>query len=145
MEITNPSFGHEKEIPTKYTCDGENINPPLYISNVPPAARSLALIIEDIDAKDGTFTHWVVYNIPVAIEVIHENIIPGTPGTNDYNTPAYRGPCPPFGEKHRYVFRLYALDSLIDLPPGRPQENLERMIEGHILEVAEITGLYERV
>lgn len=143
MRIICPTFTHEGNIPKKYTCDGDNINPPLHISDIPSAAKSLALVVEDPDSPHGTFTHWVVYDIPVGIEAIHENTRPGTDGVNDFKEAAYGGPCPGSG-RHRYYFKLYGLDSQLDLQPGRSREELEQAMKGHVIATAEVMGKYSR-
>jgi hypothetical protein len=143
MKITSPAFSHQGNIPAKYTCDGENISPPLQISGVPPDALSLVLLVEDPDAPSGNFVHWVVYNIPVTIGNIPENTEPGLIGLNDYHKAAYDGPCPPAG-LHRYFFKLSALDGVLDLQFGQTQEELREAMEGHVIEQVELIGRYAR-
>ena len=144
MQLTSPAFEHQGSIPSKYTCDGSNVSPPLEVSNVPSDARSLVLVVDDPDAPGGTFVHWVMYDIPPEVKVIHENTQPGTPGTNNFNKKAYGGPCPPSGT-HRYFFKLYALDRQLSLEPGRTKEQVQREMNGHIIEQIELIGLYQRV
>lgn len=141
MTLSSPAFDHNAAIPKKYSCEGENINPPLHIENIPENAKSLALIVDDPDAPNGTFVHWVVYNIPV-VETIAENTVPGNQGSNDFKKRAYGGPCPPSGQ-HRYFFKLYALDEEPVLEDGSKAE-LEKAMQGHILQEAELVGLYEK-
>lgn len=119
MKITSPSFQENAFIPSKYTCDGENINPPLVISDVSADAKSLALIVDDPDAPVGTFVHWLVWNIPPRVGEIKEGSLPegSIQGTNDFGKKEYGGPCPPSGT-HRYFFRLYALNQELNLPEG---------------------------
>jgi Raf kinase inhibitor-like YbhB/YbcL family protein len=138
-------FNHNEQIPTRYTCDGEDINPKLDISDVPPGAKSMALIVDDPDAPMGTWVHWVVWNIPSDRAGIEENAVPtgAVQGTNSWNKLGYGGPCPPSGT-HRYFFKLYALDIEIDLKQGASKEELEKAMKGHILEQAELIGLYNR-
>ncbi|MBN2365104.1 MAG: YbhB/YbcL family Raf kinase inhibitor-like protein [Calditrichaeota bacterium] len=142
MQLSSPAFGHKGHIPEKYTCDGENISPPLVIEDVPENTRQLVLIVEDPDAPSGTFIHWVLYGIPV-IKKIDEDSVPGIQGLNDFGDKGYGGPCPPSGE-HRYFFRLYALDEEFDMKEGLNRNDLRLRMEGHILEEAELVGLYSR-
>lgn len=145
MKITSSAFSHKGPIPSKYTCDGENINPPLEISDVPPGAKSLALICEDPDAPGGTFVHWVVWNINPQTTEIGEGKVPvgASQGTNDFGRSGYSGPCPP-GGTHRYFFQLVALDTTLNLPSGATRQDLEKAMGGHILAQAELVGTYQR-
>lgn len=149
MKITSSAFEHNQAIPSKYTCDGENINPPLEFSDIPDNAKSLALIMDDPDVPknlkpDGMFDHWVVFNIPPEITSIDEDSPPvGVGGENTKGDNAYTGPCPPDRE-HRYFFKLYALDNILDLGPDATKKDLEEAMKDHILESAELIGLYER-
>ncbi len=142
MKITSPVFGHNQTIPQKYTCQGEDINPSLVIDGIPEGTKSLALIIDDPDAPMGTWVHWVVFNIPVTYE-IGENTIPGTQGYNDFGKNDYGGPCPPEGT-HRYFHKIYALDTLLNLKEGSSKKVLEKAMHGHILDKAELAGLYKK-
>ena len=142
MRVTCPAFGNEKFIPKKFTCDGPDINPTLVIGGIPAGTKSLALIVDDPDAPGGTWVHWVVYNIPV-IEQIDEDSIPGEQGMNDFGKMDYGGPSPPSGT-HRYCFKLYALNTRLALGEGVDKEALEAAMEGHIIDQAELTGLYKR-
>ena len=144
MWLTSPAFEQNGTVPSKYTCDGSNVSPPLVIGGVPPETRSLVLLVDDPDAPGGTFIHWVVYDIPPDVKIIHENTDPGTIGTNNYKEASYRGPCPPAGT-HRYFFKLYALDRELGLSPGQSKIQVERAMTGHIIEQAQLIGLYERV
>jgi len=144
MKIISPAFSHEGNIPSQYTCDGKNVSPPLHISEVPAGISSLALVVEDPDAPTGNFIHWVVYNIPVTVEAVHENTEPGIVGRNDFNKTVYGGPCPPSGT-HRYIFKLFALDTELDLTPGRSKQELDTAMSGHIVEQTELVGLYSKV
>jgi len=145
MEITSSAFLDNHHIPAKYTCDGENVNPALTFKNVPKEAVSLVLIVEDPDAPRGTFVHWTVWNIDPKTEVIKERSVPegAVEGITDFGRQGYGGPCPPWGT-HRYFFQLYALDTILALEPSANPTNLKRAIEGHILEEAELVGLYSR-
>jgi hypothetical protein len=129
-------------IPSKYTCDGTNINPELSIENIPDNAQSLALIVDDPDAPMGTWVHWVVWNIPIRNK-ISENDNSGISGINDFHQNSYGGPCPPSGI-HRYYFRIYALDTLLKLPVSTDKTGLEKAMSGHILSAGEIMGKYKR-
>lgn len=142
MKITSPEFEHNAMIPSQFTCDGEDINPPLIIEDIPPETKSLALIVDDPDAPMGTWVHWVVYDIPVTNQ-IQEDSIPGKQGMNDFRKKDYGGPCPPSGT-HRYFFKLYALDQELNLEEGLSKKDLEDAMEGHILAQAELIGLYKR-
>lgn len=147
MKLKSSAFDHHGNIPRKYTCQGNDINPPLEIIDVPSNAQSLVLIMDDPDVpkdrrKDGMWVHWVVFNIDPKTTKIPEN----TPhfakfGKNTEGKNAYQGPCPPDRE-HRYFFKLYALDSLLDLPEGSSKEEVLDAMRGHILQEAELMGLY---
>ncbi len=142
MNVTSPAFAHNTTIPQKYTCQGKDINPPLTISNIPEGTISLALIIDDPDAPIRTWDHWIIWNIKPK-EEIKENSTPGIQGKNSWGRQDYGGPCPPSGT-HRYFFKLYAIDSTIDLPAGSTKTDLEARMKGHILEQAELIGLYQK-
>ncbi|MFA6281792.1 MAG: YbhB/YbcL family Raf kinase inhibitor-like protein [Candidatus Omnitrophota bacterium] len=142
MRITCPDFKNNECLPKKFTCDGAKINPALTIENVPEAAKSLALIVDDPDAPAGTFIHWVVFDIPIT-NAIDENSIPGKQGINTAGELNYVSPCPPHGT-HRYFFKLYALDTMLNLKEGITKEELESAIKNHILAQAELIGLYKR-
>ena len=142
LTITSPAFQNDGYIPSKYTCDGENINPPLEIEGIPEGTESLVLIIDDPDAPRGMFNHWVVWNISPA-NTIGEDTIPGTEGINGFGRHGYGGPCPPSGT-HRYIFRVYALDSRIDLNSDAKKNEVEEAIKSHILAQGELIGLYSR-
>ena len=142
MKITSKEFEHNQYIPGKFTCQGQDVNPGLTIEDIPEAAQSLALIMDDPDAPMGTWVHWVVFDIPVTNKV-GENSIPGKLGTNDFGRKNYGGPCPPSGT-HRYFFKIYALDQKLDLQEGVSKEDLEQAMEGHVLDQAELIGLYKK-
>ena len=143
--ISSSLFARNGVIPVKYTCDGKNVSPPLRFEGVPAGARSLALIMDDPDAPAGTWDHWVVWNIAPATREIGEGSVPpgGIEGKNSWGRPGYGGPCPPSGV-HRYVFRLYALDTLLNIPSSSTKRDLERAMHGHILGMGELVGLYKR-
>lgn len=142
MRITSPDFGHQQKIPGLFTCKGKDINPALRISDVPPEAKTLALIVDDPDAPGKTWVHWVVYNIPPGTREIAQASIPGEQAGNDFGQTDYGGPCPPSGT-HRYFFKLYALDTQITAKP-RNKADLEKAMKGHILAQAELIGLFSK-
>lgn len=145
LKITSPAFVTNGYIPARYTCDGTNINPPLEIDNVPAEAKSLVLIVDDPDAPVGMWVHWVVWNIDPATREIAEDTVPraAAQGKNDWKRNGYGGPCPPSGV-HRYFFKLYALDTKLNLGAGTTKTSLEKAMHGHILANAELIGLYKR-
>lgn len=154
MNLTSPNFEHQTEIPKKYTCDGNDMSPELRWSGAPKTTKSFVLIADDPDAPDPknpkmTWVHWVLYNIPAIITSLSEGIaakdLPdGTlSGVNDWKKTGYGGPCPPTGT-HRYFFKLYALDTMLPDLKKPSKSALEHAMEGHILEKAELVGLYER-
>lgn len=149
MTLTSPAFEHNGLIPKKFTCDGENINPELLIQNVPAEAKSLALIMDDPDVPksirpDGMWVHWLVWNIPPETLAIGEGSNPqGVLGKNTGGENAYGGPCPPDRE-HRYFFKLYALDTVLDLEEGAAKEALESAMQGHVIAETELIGRYTR-
>jgi Raf kinase inhibitor-like YbhB/YbcL family protein len=149
MKLTSSAFDHEGNIPAKYTCDGENINPALTLSDIPSEAKSLVLIMDDPDVPkhlrdDGMWDHWVVFNIPSSLREIKEGEEPaGNHGIGTSGNVSYMGPCPPDRE-HRYYFKLYALDKELDLPEKAAKHQVEEAMEGHVLAKAELMGRYER-
>jgi Raf kinase inhibitor-like YbhB/YbcL family protein len=143
LTIGSTAFTHKGSIPSKHTCDGENVNPSLTIENIPPGTKSLTLIIDDPDAPTGVFTHWVLWNIH-PMEMILENTVPGTEGKNSFGRTFYQGPCPSDGRVHRYFFKVYALDTLLKLRPGSNKETVENAMMKHLLAEGEIIGLYQR-
>lgn len=145
MIIGSPSFANDEMIPSKYTCDAENLNPTLTISGVPGSAKSLVLIVDDPDAPGKTWVHWTVWNIDPGTAEISENSVPAgaVEGVTDFGMPGYDGPCPPSGT-HRYFFKLYALDITLDIDPSSTVGNIEGAMEGHILDSSELVGLYQR-
>ena len=145
MEIESPVFKNNKLIPSKYTCDGENVNPPLLIGDVPENAKSLVLIVDDPDATRGAFVHWTVWNIDPHVKEIKENSCPqnAVEGRTDFGRPGYGGPCPPSGT-HRYFFKLFALNTTPDIDTSTEAADLEREIEDNILAKTQLVGLYRR-
>lgn len=145
LRMYSPAFLENGYIPDKYTCDGENISPPLHIQGVTPEARSLVLIVEDPDALAGDWVHWTVWNMDARTRVISENSVPdgSVEGDTDFELPAWAGPCPRWGV-HRYLFKLYALDVSLDLASRATKVELQASMRGHILDRAELTGLYGR-
>ena len=145
MKISSPAFADQEMIPERYTCDGEDISPPLSIENVPEGTKSLALLVEDPDAPSGLWVHWLVWNMPPATRKIGEDAVPqeAVLGKNDWHRNSYGGPCPPSGT-HRYLFRLYALNTILDLAGSETKHQLQEAIEGHILEEATLTGTYSK-
>lgn len=141
--VESPAFKHNSSIPKKYSCDGEDINPPVTIEGTPKEAKSLALVLDDPDAPSGTFDHWVVWNIPASTTKIAENSVPGTEGLNSARQPGYVAPCPPSGT-HRYFFKVYALDTEPSLGARSNKRDLEKAMQGHILAKGELIGLYHR-
>ncbi|HEX2769676.1 MAG TPA: YbhB/YbcL family Raf kinase inhibitor-like protein [Geobacteraceae bacterium] len=145
LKITSPAFVTNGYIPARFTCDGTDINPPLEIARVPAEAKSLALIVDDPDAPVGMWVHWVVWNIDPSTREIAEDTVPheATQGKNDWKRNGYGAPCPPSGV-HRYFFKLYALDTKLNLGAGTTKRDLEKAMEGHILAKSELIGLYKR-
>jgi len=154
MIVTSQSFMHDRTIPPRHTCDGPNISPPLAWSGAPAGTKSLALIVDDPDAPDpaapkNTWVHWVLYNIPPDAAGLPEDIAaksppPGTMhGINDWHRTGYGGPCPPVG-KHRYFFKVYALDTVLPDLRHPAKAALEKAMQGHVLAHFELVGLYQR-
>ena len=150
MKLTSSAFKHNEMIPPLYTCDGKDISPPLMWDEVPEGVKSFALICDDPDAPMGTWVHWVTYNIksgsrelPAKVLVQEKMLIGGFQGINDFGKIGYGGPCPPSGI-HRYFFKLYALDSELNLQRGVTKKQLEDAMKGHIIAVAELIGKYKK-
>jgi len=142
LKVRSGAFTHGGYIPPRYTCEGENVHPPLEISDLPENTKSLALIVEDPDAPRGTYDHWIVWNIPPN-EVIGENSRPGISGKNSFGNTDYGGPCPPSGS-HRYFFKVYALDSDLDIQAGSDKETLKAAMRNHVLGLGELMGHYQK-
>ena len=142
MKLASPVFENNSNMPSKFTCEGQDINPELKIDGIPAGTKSLALIVDDPDAPMKTWVHWVVYDIP-PVERIGEDSVPGKQGINDAGANDWHGPCPPSGI-HRYYFKLYALDKVLGLGDGVSKKELEKAMQGHILDRAELMGTYIR-
>ncbi|MBI2053002.1 MAG: YbhB/YbcL family Raf kinase inhibitor-like protein [Candidatus Ryanbacteria bacterium] len=145
MKIESPAFLDNASIPQKYTCDGEDVNPPLRIIDVPSGAQSLVLIVDDPDAPRGDFVHWTLWNIsPDAREISEKSIPEGTQqGITDFGSEGYGGPCPHAGT-HRYQFKLYALDTMLDLSQKATKKDIEQAMQNHILGKSMLIGRYAR-
>lgn len=150
IQLTSSAFTEGKPIPAKYTCDGDDISPPLKWSNTPSGTRSLALISDDPDAPVGTWVHWVLYNLPPTVTELPENTpttesIPNgaKQGINDFKRFGYGGPCPPSGT-HRYYFKIYALDTELKLKARPTKSDLLQAMQGHVLAEGQLMGTYRR-
>jgi Raf kinase inhibitor-like YbhB/YbcL family protein len=150
MKLASSAFDAKGLIPVKYTCDGEDISPPLIWDEVPTGTQSIALIVDDPDAPGQTFVHWVVYDIPATVRQLPEQIAAvetlfngGVQGKNDFGKFGYGGPCPPSGI-HRYFFKLYALDQKLGLPAGATKNQILTAMKGHVLATVELIGRYQR-
>lgn len=151
LALDSEAFEAEGTIPQLYTCDGEDISLPLHWSEPPAGTQSLALIFDDEDAPAGTWIHWVLFNIPASVRSLPEGVSTGAMvdglgvhGANSWGDLGYGGPCPPKGGPHRYTFRLFALDTLLDLDAGASRAELDQAMEGHILGSGLLTGRYGR-
>lgn len=149
--ISSASFQNGGAIPKKFTCDGADVSPELSWTNFPAGAQSFALIADDPDAPVGTWTHWVLFDVPTKTASLPEGVpkvdeIPGggRQGRNDFRKIGYGGPCPPPGKPHRYFFKLYALDKTLDLNPGSSKQEVEQAMQNHILGKTELMGTYRR-
>jgi Raf kinase inhibitor-like YbhB/YbcL family protein len=143
MEVSSSAFEEQGSIPVVYTCDGEDISPPLRIDGIPDGTATLTLIVDDPDAPGGTFDHWIAFDIPPTSEIPENVGVLGTAGTNSFRTTGYRGPCPPSGT-HRYMFTVYTLDTQLGLPEGATKQRVLDAAESHVLGQATLTGLYQR-
>jgi len=152
IEVTSAAFHEGEAIPAQYTCDGDNVSPPIRWGRLPKDSQSLALICEDPDAPSGTFVHWLIFNLPPIVSDLPEAMptyqeleeTGAIQGSNDFNNIGYDGPCPPPGKPHRYYFRLYALDTKLQLTAGAKQRDFMRALEGHILGEGHLMGTYQR-
>jgi Raf kinase inhibitor-like YbhB/YbcL family protein len=151
ISLTSPAFAEGTAIPRRFTCDGEDLSPPLTWSEPPEGTRAFALVVDDPDAPGGTFTHWLVYDLPADARSLPEGVpaeseLPGggRQGENDFGRTGYGGPCPPRGEQHRYRFAVYALDAPLGLPPGAGRGEVLEAIAGHALARGMLTGTYRR-
>jgi Raf kinase inhibitor-like YbhB/YbcL family protein len=149
--ISIPAFPASGDIPTRFTCSGENVSPAIQLINTPPETKSLALIVEDPDAPGGLFIHWVLYNMPPALNDLPEAIQPaaqvpgiGDQGKTSFGSDGYGGPCPPPGSQHHYHFRAFALDLAPNLPAGLTASQLEAKIKGHVLQATDQAWVYKR-
>jgi len=147
MKITSPTFENNKNIPSKYTCDGKNVSPPLIFSEIPENTKSLVLIMDDPDAvkpAGKVWDHWIIFDIPRGTKEIPEGREPrGMHGKGTSGNLKYHGPCPPDGE-HRYYFKLYALNTELNLSEGSAKSEIEKAMKGHIIEKAELIGKYNK-
>jgi Raf kinase inhibitor-like YbhB/YbcL family protein len=151
FSLTSPDFANGEPIPARYTCDGENIPPTLSWSDPPPGTKSLALVVDDPDAPVGTWTHWIVYNIPPDVRTMDQSFTPGIQisdvkilfGKNSWGKQAYGGPCPPSGT-HRYVFQLFALDILLGPKDRMTKNDLSAQMQNHVLGFVQIMGTYTK-
>ncbi|OGW84091.1 MAG: hypothetical protein A2987_05470 [Omnitrophica bacterium RIFCSPLOWO2_01_FULL_45_10] len=158
MKLTSPAFRNGEAIPIQYTCDGKDVSPPLVWEDIPKGAQSLALIVDDPDAPGRTWVHWIFYNLSSSVIKLEDGAgrkgvpvythsitgVKAMQGKNDFGDFGYGGPCPPSG-RHRYSFKLYALDAMLDLPSGSTKAELEKAMKGHILgEPTQLLGTYER-
>ncbi len=151
MQLTSTAFSEGGAIPAKFTCDDRNVSPVLSWSGVPTGAKSLVLIADDPDAPGGTWVHWVLYDLPAATSELAEDTAKSQylpsgakQGLNDFKRLGYGGPCPPPGKPHRYFFKLYALDTLLELKPGATKNEVERAMQKHILGQGQLMGIYKR-
>ncbi len=142
MKLSSPEFADKQQIPSDYTCDGAGRIPPLEISGIPANAKSLALLMDDPDAPAGTWDHWVAWNIPPATRRI-DSEPEGVAGKNSWGKTGYGGPCPPSG-MHRYYFKIYALDAVLELPAGSGKAALLGAMKGHVIAEASLMGTYQR-
>jgi Raf kinase inhibitor-like YbhB/YbcL family protein len=151
MNLSSPSFKNGGDIDKKFTCDGADVSPQLVWSDAPAGAKTFALLVDDPDAPVGNWNHWTIWNVPASAQGLSEDtpkeahLSDGSQqGLNDFHKPGYNGPCPPQGKPHRYYFKLFALDTKLDLKPTATKKELEAAIKGHILGQAEWMGRYRR-
>ncbi len=151
LSLSSTAFKEGDKIPIKYTCDGQDISPPLAWGEPPQNTQAIALIIDDLDAPGGVFTHWVLFNLPASARLLGEDIAAqerlqngALQGKNDFGRIGYSGPCPPRGSAHRYLFMLYALDKSLDSKPGASKKQIVDAMKGHILAQGQLTGTYQR-
>lgn len=145
MQLTSPVFKNNGFIPSKYTCDGENISPPLSVAGIPSKTKSLALIVDDPDSPSGTWTHWLIWNINANITEIPENFFSSDSieGTTSWGKPGYSGPCPHSGT-HRYFFKIFALDSKLNIPSSSLVSDFLEASQNHIIDQDQIIGRYSK-
>jgi len=143
LTVKSAVFEANAEIPQKYSCHGDGTNPPITIEGTPKETKSLVLVMDDPDAPSGTFDHWVVWNIPPSMNKIAEDTAPGTEGLNGMRQHGYTGPCPPSGT-HHYFFKVYALDTELDLGKNSVKIDVEKAMQGHILARGQLIGLFSK-
>ena len=148
MSLSSTAFKDGQPIPVNYTCDGKNISPQLSWSGAPGNTQSLALIVDDPDAPSGVWTHWILFNLPADTSELPEDFARSSStakqGTNDFKKPGYGGPCPPGGKAHRYFFRIYALDTTLNLPAGASRKEIDAAMAKHVLAMGQLMGTYQR-
>ena len=151
IQIISAAFAGGQPIPAKYTCDGNDVSPPLQWTNAPANTKSFALIADDPDAPMGTWVHWVIYDLPANTSALPEDVAKtqtlaggAKQGLNDFRRIGYGGPCPPSGKPHRYFFKLYALDTVLNLKPGLTKKELLKVTNGHVLAEGQLLGTYQR-
>lgn len=151
ITVESTAFTESHDIPTRFTCDGDDVSPPLSWSEPPPGTQSLVLIVEDPDAPGGTWDHWVLFNVPASIRLLPEGVpadpFPsgmGTHGSNSWHRLGYGGPCPPPSSTHRYYFHLYALDIVLDVEAGSTKKDIEQGMQDHILAAGSLMARYGR-
>ncbi len=151
MQLTSSAFNQGQPIPAKYTCDAKDVSPSLQWSGVPSGAKSIVLLVNDPDAPVGDWVHWVLFDLPATATSLMEDLpkgqhLPGggKQGLNDFKRLGYGGPCPPPGKPHRYFFRIYALDTLLELKPGTTRKEVQQAMQGHVLAQGELMGIYQR-
>ncbi len=150
LQVESPAFKDQGKIPPKYTCDGEQLSPPIRWNRPPEGTKSFALIVDDPDTPSGTWVHWVVYDLPADVLQLSEGMPKGDllnggkQGNNDSREAGYAGPCPPDPKPHRYFFKVYALNDLLSLPPKASKTDLLVAMNGHVLAEADIVGIYQR-
>jgi Raf kinase inhibitor-like YbhB/YbcL family protein len=151
LQIESDAIKAGGTIPQQYTCDGEDLSPPLSWSEPPAGTQSLVLVCVDPDAPAGTWDHWLLFNIPAGTRSLPEGISAdpvveglGTHGSNSWQRLGYGGPCPPQGAAHRYIFKLYALDTSLEIDPGASRKDVEKIMQGHILAEGQLLGSYGR-
>jgi Raf kinase inhibitor-like YbhB/YbcL family protein len=144
VELTSAAFADGEPIPTRHTCDGDDLSPPLAWTEPPDGAATLGLCVDDPDAGRYPFTHWLAWALPAEAGELAEGEAAPSEGRNDFGAPGYRGPCPPPGKPHRYVFTLYALDAELELGPSDRRLSFDKAVDGHVLATATVTGTYGR-
>ena len=142
LHVSSPDFEDNGFIPPRFTCDGANVNPPLDVFDIPPTAKSLALIMDDPDAPIRAWVHWLAWNMPLTPHIKEDTLL-NEQGINDFRENKYGGPCPPYGI-HRYFFKIYALDTQLTLPNRTDKKELERAMDGHVVAYGELMGRYKR-